>query len=60
LTPLLRRTLPLSCAAPTPRTGVATRHVMPRNGKRPLGKYVVLLRFRRIWGAVPIPASFML
>jgi hypothetical protein len=56
----LRRTPPLSCvAAPTPRGG-ETRHVMPRNGKPAPGKYVVLLRFRLIWGAVPIPASFML
>jgi hypothetical protein len=42
------------------RTGVETRHVMPRNGKRLAGKYDVLLRFRRIRSATPIPASFML
>jgi hypothetical protein len=60
LTPLLRRTLPLSCGTAAMRTGVETRHVMPRNGKPPAGKYVVLLRFRRNRTAVPIPASFML
>jgi hypothetical protein len=60
LTPILRRTLPLSRVAGAARTGVETRHVMPRNGKPPAGKYDVLLRFRRNRSAMPIPASFML
>jgi hypothetical protein len=60
LTPLLRRTPPLSCVAASTLLAGETRHVMPRNGKPAPGKYVVLLRFRLIPGAVPIPASFML
>jgi len=60
LTPLLRRTPPLSRVAAAMPAGVETRHVMPRNGKRLAGKYAVLLRFRRNRSAAPIPASFML
>jgi hypothetical protein len=58
--PLLRRAPPLSGLPAATRAGVETRHVMPRNGKRLAGKYDVLLRFRRIRSATPIPASFML